>query len=100
MNGCADGRAKVRCFDRMVRGHDESLTYLRESHATIDTTALSSSIVVIGKKNLNPGRSMTISPGKRNRGSVLTHVHPRPSRMRMAPRPTSKRFITGVYARA
>ncbi len=36
---------------------------------------LNSSIVVIGKKNLNPGRSMMTSPGKRNSGSF---AHPRP----------------------
>src|SRR5438105_1854977 len=71
--------------------------HLREIQAMIDMTALSSSRVVIGKKNLKPGRSMTISPGRRNRGSVLTHGQARPSRIRIAPRPTSKRFIGEVY---
>src|SRR2546429_1600926 len=33
--------------------------YLRRAHAMIEITALRSNIVVIGKKNLNPGRSMT-----------------------------------------
>ena len=71
--------------------------YLRDSQAMIDMIALSNSMVVIGKKNLKPGRSMTMSPGKRNSGSVLTQDHERPSRMRIAPRPTSKRFIARVY---
>ena len=38
--------------------------YRRINHATIERTALTISIVVIGKKNLNPGRSMTMSPGR------------------------------------
>jgi len=38
--------------------------HLRDSQAIIDTTTLNRSMVVIGKKNLKPGRSMTISPGK------------------------------------
>jgi hypothetical protein len=63
----------------------------------IDTNALSNSMVVMGKKNLKPGRSMTISPGRRNSGSPLTHDQPRPSRMRIAPKPTSKRFMGEVY---
>jgi hypothetical protein len=38
--------------------------YLRITHAITEITALKINIVVIGKKNLNPGRSMTMSPGK------------------------------------
>ena len=38
--------------------------YRRMNHAISETTALTISIVVIGKKNLNPGRSMTMSPGR------------------------------------
>jgi hypothetical protein len=38
--------------------------YRRINHAINETTALTISIVVIGKKNLNPGRSMTMSPGR------------------------------------
>ena len=72
--------------------------YLRDSQAMIDTNALSNSMVVTGKKNLKPGRSMTMSPGRRNSGSALTQDHARPSRIRIAPRPTSKRFIGEVYS--
>ena len=63
----------------------------------METIALSNNIVVIGKKNLNPGRSMTMSPGNLNSGSVLTHDQERPSRIRIAPKPTSTRFIDVVY---
>src|SRR5256885_14382966 len=54
-----------------------------------------SNMVVIGKKNLNPGRSMTISPGRRNSGRRLTQDQARPSKMRLAPRVMSRRFIAG-----
>ena len=33
----------------------------------IERTTLTINIVVIGKKNLNPGRSMTTSPGRWNK---------------------------------
>jgi len=38
--------------------------YLHSAHARHEVTALMSNIVVMGKKNLNPGRSITISPGR------------------------------------
>src|SRR5207237_7583291 len=69
--------------------------YLRRAHARIEITALMSNMVVIGKKNLNPGRSMTISPGRRNSGRRLTQDQARPSKMRLAPRVMSRRFIAG-----
>jgi len=34
------------------------------SQVSSEITTLTNSIVVNGKKNLNPGRSMTISPGR------------------------------------
>ena len=51
----------------------------------IEITALMSNIVVIGKKNLNPGRSMTISPGRRNSGRRLIQDQARPGKTRLAP---------------
>ena len=39
-------------------------SYRLINHASNDSTALMISIVVTGKKNLNPGRSITTSPGK------------------------------------
>jgi hypothetical protein len=57
----------------------------------IEISALMSSIVVSGKKNLNPGRSMTKSPGRRKSGSCLIQDQPRPRRMRLAPRTMSRR---------
>jgi hypothetical protein len=38
--------------------------YRRRAQATMESSALISSMVVRGKKNLKPGRSMTMSPGK------------------------------------
>jgi hypothetical protein len=59
----------------------------------IEITALMSNIVVIGKKNLKPGRSMTISPGRRNSGRRLIQDQARPSKMRLAPTVMSRRFM-------
>lgn len=67
--------------------------YLRRAQAMIEITALMSNIVVIGKKNLNPGRSMTISPGRRNSGRRLIQDQARPSKTRLAPRVMSRRFM-------
>jgi hypothetical protein len=39
-------------------------SYRLINHASKDSTALMISIVVTGKKNLNPGLSITTSPGK------------------------------------
>src|SRR5207248_3557080 len=84
----ASGR-KARLAPRLRRGE----LHRRSTHAMAEIRALIRSIVVIGRKNLNPGRSMTMSPGSRKSGSRLTHDHPRPRRMRLTPRVTSGRFI-------
>jgi len=52
----------------MPQGTGWGPNHFRSAHAISEMTALISSIVVIGKKNVNPGRLITISPGKRNRG--------------------------------
>src|SRR6267143_6054548 len=81
----ADARMSEPCLDAR---------YLRRTHAMNEITALMSNIVVIGKKNLNPGRSMTMSPGRRNSGRRLTQDQARPRKMRLAPRVMSRRFIS------
>jgi hypothetical protein len=60
----------------------------------IDNTALTISIVVIGKKNLNPGRSTTISPGKWNKLVLLSHGQSNPATMSAVPRIMRSRFIS------
>jgi hypothetical protein len=59
----------------------------------METIALNNNIVVIGKKNLKPGRSMTISPGRRNRGNFRIQDQESPSRIRRAPKPISSLFM-------
>ncbi len=74
---------------------EESLQNRRISQAMIDTTALTSSMVVMGKKNLNPGRSMTISPGSLNRLVLLSHGQSNPAMMQNVPMVMSNRFMMG-----
>jgi hypothetical protein len=62
----------------------------------IEITALMSNIVVIGRRNLNPGRSMTISPGRRNSGRPLIQDPARPSKMRLAPTVMSRTKINNL----
>jgi hypothetical protein len=55
-------------------------------------------MVVSGKKNLKPGRSMTMSPGSRNSGRRRSHCQVRPATMNSVPRTMSRRLM-GVDAR-
>jgi hypothetical protein len=50
-------------------------------------------IVVIGKKNLNPGWSMTMSPGRRNKCILLSHGQSRPAATNTVSNATRSRFI-------
>ena len=97
-----DIRKGVHCMPRTRAAEARSATrldYLRTAHAMIEITALMSNIVVIGKKNLNPGRSTTISPGRRNSGRRLIQDQARPSKMRLAPTVMSRRFMDKAKAR-
>src|SRR6516162_9755057 len=58
-----------------------------------EITALISSMVVIGKKNLKPGRPITMSPGRRNSGTCRNHDQPGPRITRLTPSATSTRFM-------
>jgi DNA helicase IV len=77
--------------------HDGSSTidklYLRMSHAMIDSTALASNVVVMGKKNLKPGLSTTISPGNRSQGILPSQGQSNPASIASDPRMMSIRFI-------
>src|SRR5208282_2340228 len=55
------------------------------------------SAVVIGKKNLNPGRSMTMSPGRWNRCSFLSHGQRSPAMRSKLPSRTNGRFTAGRF---
>lgn len=93
-------------LQRFTRVRDEAIDIStksdiqrRISHATTDKTMLTISIVVIGNMNLNPGRSMTTSPGKWNNGTRLTHGQRRPATMNTAPTAMRKRFIASHIIR-
>jgi hypothetical protein len=70
------------------------IRYLRMSHATNDSTALASNMVVMGKKNLKPGLSTTISPGKRSQGILPSQGQSNPASTASDPRTISIRFIS------
>jgi hypothetical protein len=76
---------------------DWSPIHFRSAQAIREITALMSNIVVIGKKNVNPGRLMTISPGRRNRGSRLIQDQVRPSPMITTPSAIRRRCMRGFY---
>ena len=65
----------------------------RTSHNSSDRTALTINIVVIGNMNLNPGRSMTTSPGRWNKGTLLSHGQHRPATTIKVPSTMRSRFI-------
>jgi hypothetical protein len=51
-------------------------------------------MVVSGKKNVNPGRLMTMSPGSRPSGSFETHGQARPTTAMSKPRTMRERCIS------
>ena len=61
----------------------------RITHAITEITTLKINIVVIGKKNLNPGRPITMSPGKRNKPILFNHGQSNPAITSTAPNPVS-----------
>lgn len=58
-----------------------------------ETITLTISMVVNGKKKLNPGRLITMSPGRRNSGQRLNTGHRRPATVSTTPSMMSGRFI-------
>jgi len=75
-----------------IRGREKGAAQRLKSQASTEMTTLISSIVVIGKKNLKPGRSTTMSPGSRKSGSRRTQGQSSPISSIAVPRITSKRF--------
>ena len=59
--------------------------YRRINHAISEIAALTISVVVIGKKNLNPGRSMTMPPGRLNKCVFLGQGQSSPATTSAAP---------------
>jgi len=59
---------------------------------------LTSSILVIGIKTFNPGRSIIISPGNRPRGTLLSQGQKTPVRMIAMPRKIKTFCIDRVFS--
>jgi hypothetical protein len=79
--------------DRAPAGGSMKPAYRRTSHTMIERTALTINIVVIGKKSLNPVRSMTMSPGRWNKCNLFSHGQASPATTSTLPSATRNRFI-------
>ena len=70
--------------------------YFRNSIKIREIRTLITTIVVIGRNSLNPGRSIRKSPGSRPSGSFETHGQASPTSEMMIPRMKSARCMGKV----
>jgi hypothetical protein len=70
-----------------------------KSISSSEITTLTMIMVVNGKKNLNPGRSMMMSPGSRPSGKREIHGHAKPISTIKQPSTMRRRRMGGIVAR-